>query len=282
MQSPKLVPEILSERDLASLLDYMDTDDERTDVRPDVRSKHPRWNVDLWPQTVIEKTLDTLLSVPYEIEEVTFQRTRIGLRPHVDNAAKSGRHGITLLYLLHAHPTAHTVFFDQRLTNNQHAYGAFLQKTPWSPFSYRLPKGDKFVFIEDLRQLLTQCREAPETVTDFTVTQVFIDQLETLIRKRGQPQLDLDKENTHTGFCQPSTRLNDYSIFEYYVPGQPFDPVFHQTYLHANQLQDLEGLTVQSVIEWQPRSVMVFDRNQVHCSSDCHGIKTMINVFCSI
>jgi hypothetical protein len=44
-----------SERQI--LLDYLAQDDHRTDARPDVRSKHPRWNESGWPQHIIESAM---------------------------------------------------------------------------------------------------------------------------------------------------------------------------------------------------------------------------------
>lgn len=35
---------------IAELLAYHFTDDDRSDNRDTVRSKHPRWSVDTWPQ----------------------------------------------------------------------------------------------------------------------------------------------------------------------------------------------------------------------------------------
>ena len=66
---------------IAELLAYHFTDDDRTDTRDTVRSKHPRWSVDAWPQHVIEPLIDE----DETVEEVMFQESTVSFQVHVDS-----------------------------------------------------------------------------------------------------------------------------------------------------------------------------------------------------
>lgn len=76
---------ILKPKEVVGLLDYLQINDNRTDSRPDVRSKHPRWNVDVWPQHIVKKVIDQVLDYDYKVEEVIFNQSRISFRLHADS-----------------------------------------------------------------------------------------------------------------------------------------------------------------------------------------------------
>lgn len=273
---------LLSDPDLQRLIEYLDQDDDRTDARPDVRSKHPRWDLDAWPQDIIQAAMDRLASPGYVVEEITFQDTQIALRPHTDNRAPLGRKAKTVMFLLSAEPVAHTIFFHQRLDiDDNPSTGAFFRRTPWTPFAYTLTgRNDSKISIPDLRQLRAQSISDPDSVCDFDVTPEFIDLLDTLIHKRSLPLLAAADKNQHTGYIQPAQRSNDYSRLHPFDPDSQFDARFRDIYLAENPLEDLHGLTVESVLTWQPGSAIVFDREQLHVSSNCHQRKRFITLFC--
>lgn len=276
-----MTPVLLTQQDIQTLIQYLDRDDDRTDSRPDVRSKHPRWDQDDWPQHVIQRAMDRIASPGYVIEEVTFQDTQIALKPHTDNVDPPGRRGKTVMFLLSADPVAHTIFFHQRMPQHNPATGAFFRRTPWTRFGYRLiDRSGTPVWVTDIRELLSACREDPGSVEDFDVTPEFTALLADLVHKRSLPQLSSNEKTRDTGFIQPAPRLNDYSLLTPYDPTARFDARFRDLYLRENDLEDLHGLTVESVLTWQAGSAIVFDREQLHSSSNCHGRKRFITLFC--
>jgi len=274
----KVIDDVIDSADLATLLDYLAQDDHRTDARPDVRSKHPHWNEPGWPQEILESALNRAVGPGFVIEEITFRQDRIGLKPHTDDANPPGAIGKNMMILLDARPASQTIFFDQRWPNNAQ-WGAFFTRTPWNPFSYKLPSLTGDMIEVDLRDLLAQCESDPESVTDFAVNEDFINLLESLIQKRALPKLDFDNRDQTTGYMQPGLRVSCYDELTDYRAGESFDPEFHAQYLSDVPIQDLEGLTVQQVVEWRPASAIVFDRDQLHCSSSNHDQKSFITIF---
>jgi len=270
--------QILNPQEIDELIAYVATPDDRTDNRPDVRSKHPRWNQDVWPQHIIQGAMDKLFPGGYNIEEITFQDTKIALKPHTDNGSMPGTSGKTIMFTLWADPVAHTVYFKNYWTGWEHS-GVFFTRTPWTPYQYKIPnrQGD-LVKVEDIRKLLQQCQQHPDSVTEFDVTAEFISTLEDVIHKRSLPRLAYQDQNLKTGYIQPGPRRNDYETLTNYDPAGKFDTVFHETYLSDIAIEDLHGLAVESVITWQPGGAHVFNREQLHCSSSCHTRK----IFCTI
>ena len=104
---------VLSNEDLIGLNEYEMIHDERTDARPDVVSKHPRWDVYEWPQHIVKKALDRCLDYEYEVEEVIFNRSKISFRLHADSGKdERARRGHAVLIPLYTDGPSHTVFFD--------------------------------------------------------------------------------------------------------------------------------------------------------------------------
>ena len=48
---------------------------------------------------------------------------------------------------------------------------------------------------------------------------------------------------------------------------EPFDKEMHQKYLKHEKLDNLNGLKVELVYEWEVGSMLIFDRTNLHCSS---------------
>ena len=48
---------------------------------------------------------------------------------------------------------------------------------------------------------------------------------------------------------------------------KPFDEKIHQKYLQHENIQNLKGLEIELVYEWEVGSMVIFDRTHLHCSS---------------
>jgi hypothetical protein len=271
---------ILQHSEIKTLLDYLDVNDDRTDHRPDVRSKHPRWNQDAWPQHVVEKSLVTILGNRYQVEEITFQDTKIGLKPHVDNGSQPGTRGLTVMLCLHADPEAHTVFFKNHCLQWS-AAGQFFTRIAWTPFQYHIPnRHGEMIYVEDIREFIAQAESDPGSLGDFDITVDSIAILKETAHKRSLPRLDLDTVSMETGFIQPGPRNNDYNLLSGYDADKKFDPDIHQRYLSHVDINDLHGLTWDQAVPWTPGLGISFDRDQLHASSGCHARKKFVTIFC--
>jgi|688.fasta_scaffold365806_2 hypothetical protein len=277
---PELIEDIITDTERKVLLEYLSTDDDRADIRPDVSSKHPRWDIDVWPQHIIEKALYKIFPEGFKVTEVTLQDTHIGLKPHTDNGSVDGKIGKTAMFLLDADPVAHTVFFDNYWTGWRHT-GAFFTKQEWSPFQYKLPgKDGNMVYINDIRDLLEQCKTSPLSVTEFDVTEDFVNLVEHTVKKRSLPRDEHLIVNKETGYIQAGPRINDYTTLTNYEPNLKFDQEIHNQYLFDVPFEDLHGLTLNSIIEWKLNGVVLFDREMLHASSSCHTRKKFVTIFC--
>jgi hypothetical protein len=275
-----LFPNAATESERQILLDYLATDDHRTDSRPDVRSKHPRWDEADWPKHILESAMTRVLGPDYVVEEVTFRQDRIGLKLHTDDGNPPGAVGKTFMLLLDAEPRAETVFFKNYWLQH-HRWGAFFTREAWNPYQYQLSaRNGELIKIADLRDLLRACEQDASAIDQFDVTDQFVDTLRNLIQKRSLPKLDHENQTADTGYAQPGLRIHDYDQLSNLEPGQGFDAHTHAQYLAHIDIQDLEGLTIESIISWEPGAALVFDREQVHCSSSNHRQKSFINIFC--
>ncbi len=48
---------------------------------------------------------------------------------------------------------------------------------------------------------------------------------------------------------------------------KPFDKEIHQKYLNHENIENLRGLEVELIYEWEVGSMLIFDRSHLHCSS---------------
>jgi hypothetical protein len=159
-----------------------------------------------------------------------------------------------------------TVVFD----NHWLGPSTRFSRTDISPFRYNLPNKDgKFIEVDDIRILVEQCKTTPEVINDFNVTNEFIAELEKLILIRSN----------QAGIQKADTRTSDYSNITNFKPDAKFDPDIHQKYLSHIPIENLHGLTVESIAEWNPGDAIVFDRTQLHCAASGHNRKIGISVF---
>jgi hypothetical protein len=259
---------IVDKNDLSELLRYMHTDDHTTDVRPDVRSNCPRWNQDKFPQAVLKRILDRVLD-SYQVETVLFYNSRISFRLHVDSAdGNVSRLQKNILIPLWTQGYAATVLFN----NYWHGPSTRFSRTNASPFRYNLPNQQgQFVWVDDIRILLEQVKHHPESITEFEVNDKFIRDLENLISVRSK-----------SGPGTADQRTSDYNQIINFKPNQAFDQHLHQQYVSHIPIDDLHGLTVDQVVEWQPGSVIVFDRTQLHCAASGHEQKIGVSIFTNL
>lgn len=272
------VGNVLTESERLELLKYLATDDDRTDARPDVRSKHPVWGEPGWPQHIINTALCRAVGPGFVIEDISFREDKIALKPHTDNGSINDSTGKTILLMLDLDPEAHTVFFKNYWMGWE-KFGTFFTKTPFNRFAYGLPDRDGKIVDVDLREFLDRCKKFPESVTDFEVTPQFVEMIQGLICKRDTPKLDYNNRTKDTGYEQTGSRRSDYESLSDYDPDISFDEEFHRRYLWKVPIIDLHGLQVESVIEWHKGAAVVFDREQLHASSNCHTKKSFVTIF---
>ena len=48
---------------------------------------------------------------------------------------------------------------------------------------------------------------------------------------------------------------------------KPFDKKIYEKYLSHEKIENLAGLEVDYIYEWEIGSMLIFDRTQLHCSS---------------
>lgn len=259
---------VISQEEIQELLDYMSVEDDRTDKRPDVTSKHPRWNIDTWPQHIIQKILDKYLDYPYEIDEIIFNQFKISFKLHADSGKSlNQRQGSVIIIPLECNGPSHTVFFDNFWHNNS----ARFSKVDIDPWSYNLKnKHGEWQTVKHVGEFLDQCLTSPETVTDFILSEEFIDEVKLAVRAR---------ENK--GMTYADDRCYDYADIENYDAFALFDTELQQKYLSHIPIESLHGLTVDSVIEWVPGEMMLFERTRIHAAASGHTEKKGITIFTS-
>jgi hypothetical protein len=265
----KIIKDAVSKNEITELLEYMSYDDHRTDRRPDVVSKHPRWDIDQWPQAIVKRILDQSLDYPYTVDEVIFNQFKISFRLHADSGtSEKQRQGSVILIPLECHGPSSTVFFN----NFWHKGSTRFSKVEIKPFSYNLKnKQGQWQTVDDIRILLDQCLKSPNDVTDFSVTDEFINDIKSAIAAR---------ENK--GLTYADGRCYDYAEVENYDPNLLFDKDLQQSHLAHIPIESLHGLTVSDIVEWIPGEAIVFERTRIHAAGSGHSEKRGITIFTSV
>lgn len=252
---------LLGKDQIAELINYFRLDDEYVDDRFDVRSKSPKWN-DSWPNDAIKKQLKKIL-LPYKVETVIFNESKISFRIHVDSDTGHNKLYKNVLIPLQFDGEASTVFFKNYWLKKSTRFS----RTNISPFRYNMfdNKGE-MIWVDDIRVLLEQCKNNPTSVNNFTVSNQFISSLEDLIVKRNHAD----------------DRTSDYSEVLYYDKSIEFDSDTHKKYLHHIPIEDLHGLTIDSIYSWNVGDIVIFDRTQLHCAGAGHKIKLGLSLFLDV
>jgi len=262
----QVIKNILGTESIQELLAYNHIEDNRTDARPDVTSKHPRWDIDEWPQHIVEYILNKVLDYDYEVEEVIFNTSKISFRIHADSGhSDQDRKGHAVLIPLEVNGPSHTVFFD----NYWNFDSTKFSKVDISPFQYKLPnKHGKWIVIQDIRELLQAAENKPETITEFEITTDFIEEIRNLVKVRS-----------NQGISKVDDRCYDYSNVINYNENYSIDNETYETYLNHVDFDSVKGLSIDGIAEWQPGSCIKFPRTQLHCAGSGHTKKTGITVF---
>jgi len=271
--------QILSQQEVDILLEYLHVKDDRYDERPDAISKHPLWDQSDWPQHIIAEALGKIFPQGYTVGEVSIISGGLSLKPHsdwIDNY-------YTVIFALDFDPEAQTVFFKNTVPqqpNPEHP-AIFLQKTKWTPFQYNLPgKNGKLVYVDDIRQLLDQVVSDSESVTDFYITEEFVDELRSLVKKRSTGRLEHNEQTDETGYVQCTPRIQDYASWVTgYDETATFPIDIHEKYLSHIDIEDLHGLCVDKIIEWSVGTAFAFHGTQIHSATNTHVDKTFMTVF---
>lgn len=260
------IKNILTDKEIKELLNYNETIDDRSDVRPDVASKHPRWDIDQWPQHIIRKVLNKVLDYDYEVEEVIFNKSKISFRIHADSGKSDiDRQGHAVLIPLKTDGPSHTVFFD----NHWHFNSTKFSKVDISPFQYQLPnKNGNWITIQDIRCLLEDLKTRPESIKEFDVTEEFINEIENLVAVRN-----------NKGISKVDNRCYDYSLITNYDKNYVIDIDIYNQYLSHIDYETVKGLKIEKIAEWNINNAMVFPRTQIHCASSSHKEKVGVTIF---
>lgn len=260
-----VLPDLVTDHDIASLLDYMRINDDRTDIRLDVRSKHPRWSQDQWPQTLVQAILDKVMPYDYLVEEAIFNESKISFRLHADSGdGDVTRLGHAVLIPLLVEGPGATVFFN----NHWHGPSTKFSRVDILPFEYDIPIGGGEVYhVEDLRQLLLDIDigKTPSKLGE-------IDDLRTKV-------IDLIKARSGQKIGQPDGRTSDYQSITNYDDSRELDAVFWQQHLSHVPRQNFHGLAVEQVIDWKPGQVILFERTQLHAAAAGHDRKIGLTIF---
>lgn len=241
---------------IAKLLEYFHTQDERSDIRPDVQSKHPRWGIDTWPEDEVKDVLGHALDLPYEVEEIILHSSRIHYPLHVDSGLGADQQDLykVVLIPLHIEGPCGTLFFANHWTGKMSKF----KRSQQYEYEYRLDDvhGGK-TFVPDIRELKRQAEQDPGSIKDFAVTPEFINTLTYLIDARSEKKMN--KQNAPVSNYQDVADITD----------QPFPEEIRQKHCQHINPEDLHGLSFDCYVEWNLGDAIVFDRTQIH--SAAHG-----------
>ena len=124
------------------------------------------------------------------------------------------------------------------------------------------------VVVDDIRELLEQCKNNPQSVKDFVVDDEFVKTLEHLVAARSGK-----------GLGTVDRRTSDYSDIVNYDPSLEFDAEIHGKYIQHIPMENLHGLSIDKIVHWEIGSVIVFPRTQIHCASSTHVRKIGLSLF---
>jgi hypothetical protein len=241
----KIFNSVISDHERRLCLDWFATEDKLTDARPDVVTKKPLWGDTNWPKEPIKKVLDQVLDKPYRVSQLIFHELNSAFRLHVDSAnGENDLYKIIIIPLKLDGPSS-TVIFDN------HWYG------PSGRFSKKvIPQYEYTLEVNGVKEYIPDMREFK---TDNIEIQTLLDDL---IKKRHEV------DNRYYDYSQ-ITNIND----------KPFNQNTHENYMPHIPYENLHGLTVDQIVEWQEGSVFTFDRTQLHCGTNTHNKKFFCTVF---
>lgn len=288
----KIVSDVLSSDELSSILEWFDTDDAITVKRlHSHRSKEPIWekwnpsdlpsleitNSTYWPSELITRVVNNVIEYDYEITQVNFQEVRTDMirhrygrpmihadttNPYLASLGKPVNKGHAILIPLRSDGPASTCWFDN------HWNGLLTCFNKHEHYEFKLTDSTgKEVYIDDLREMLKSCNMSGKINYAggvWEVNEEFQDMLLTLINERK-------------GFLECC--VSDYSKVSGYDQSKIFDDELRKKYFHHIPLINLNGLTIEQLIHWNPGDCYVWPRTQLHAATYTHSSKTLCTVF---
>ena len=245
---------LLNESDRVELIDYLEKNNEDSDIRTNVTTKHPKLETNDWPKKILTRICEQVLDSGWSFENVYFCKTNISWPIHTDSGAgDQNKIGKNILIPLEWYGgDASTIVFKNRWQGPK----ARFMKDKTSRYSEFLTKKDGTVVqVEDIRYV--------EDISQIDITQEEFDRLKKI---RTEKQIG-------------DPRISDYSLLTDYDNNSEFDEEVQKKYMEHISLDDLHGLQIDKIIEWEKYAVYVWDRQQLHCSGSGHKTKSMIAIF---
>lgn len=288
----EITRDVLTAQQVSDLVSWFDADDAITVKRlHSHRSKEPIWEQwnpnDLpseqvtkdtwWPRHTLTSVIDQVITYDYEITQVNFQevhtamiRHRYGrpmihadtLNPFLAGQGKPVDQGHAILIPLRSTGPASTCWFSN------HWHGLLSCFNRHEHYEFKLTDADgREVFIDDLREMLAGL-PAEGMVSHaggtWHVDQEFRQRLVQLIEDRA----------AFLSGC-----VSDYSGVIGYDPELRFDEELRQRYFPHIPRINLDGLTVEQIIQWRPGDCYVWPRTQLHAATYTHDSKTLCTIF---
>ena len=240
----KIFNNVISENDRILCCKWLATEDNLTDARPDATSKNPLWDDTNWPKEPIKKVVDQVLDKPYRVSDVLFYDLKSAFRLHVDSGKGEKDLYKVITRPLSVNGPSSTVIFD----NHWHGPSGKFSKKIIPKYEYTIEINGKKEYIPDMREYVTSDPEIKSL-------------LDELIEKRHEVD----------------GRIYDYSKITN-INNSSFDQKIYEKYLSHVPYENLHGLTVDQIVEWQEGSAFTFDRTQIHCGTNTHTQK----IFCTL
>ena len=235
----KVFKNAVSRSQRQDFLSYFDNDTYRHKGCPYL-SIRPPVEADDYPKQQIISVLDSVLDERYEIEEINFFETLDPFRLHVD----TGNGDQSKLYKNICIPLEWQGINATCIFKNRWIYprAKFRKDSNFDPLKYtmydRIRKVE--VDIKNLHHLqLSQydlTRQERSNLVDFMTNDYAI---------------------TETDY----TKISDYK------PGAKIDEKIYTQYLSHIFKENFEGLTIETIYDWQQGDVLTFDRQHLHCGA---------------
>lgn len=260
---------VLDQDAVQDLVSYFFAQDGSEDSRPDVTSKSPIWNQTIWPQHHVKKLLDQILQEPYEVEECLFHLSNYRYQLHADTNWGEQHQKLykVVLIPLHIQGPVGTCFFKNTWTGQS----AKFTKAKYLPWSYTIKdKNNQDFFVEDLREFLSLL-QTPEQLPNFDVTEQLVQSIQHLIESRSPKANKTKLAGRHVW-------VSDYADVGG-ITDKDFPEHTRTQYCSHIASEDLHGFTFDKFVPWEPGSVMVFDRIQIHSSGNGELNKLGLTIF---
>jgi hypothetical protein len=254
--SVQIHKDLITDSDVSALIDYCENEPGLPrDERPDVTNLDLQIDQGHWYQDLLVKICDSIAEEGWSVGRIAFWKSKISWSLHTDTGDGSNESvtGKNIVIPLEWEDGNGTVVFTNRWSGKRVVFS----KTIVSNFRVFLPKKDgTFAEVDDIRKL--------NSVENLDIT---AEELEILKQKRTAKSEHSNK------------RISDYSVLSEYKDNQLFDPAIHKEYLQHVDIKDLHGLTVDKILEWKKNEIYSWDRQQVHCSTHQHSMKSMITIW---